>query len=108
MNTKQVLIATLLAAVTGASFATEPAKEQTMLNEQFAQLSTRAEPDANRAMPRAMPRVSSAMDRNDTAPIPAPNKAESRPRADVRAETAKYMSSAEAREARQMYLGGQQ
>ncbi|MEQ1593993.1 MAG: hypothetical protein ABL985_02745 [Casimicrobium sp.] len=102
MNTKNVFASVLLAAAavsTGATFASDFTAAQGNPSVQIAQLAPRAEQ-------RALNTVTGAAKEAPT--VAGVSKADARPRAEVRNEMRGYFNSAEAREARALYIGGAQ
>ncbi len=102
MNTKSVLIATLFAAVAGSAFASDYTATAGNPEVQIAQSTARSTVRASVvAGARSTPRS------DEVAAAPA-GKADTRTRAEVRAETAAYNNGGEARAARLLYIGGAQ
>ena len=102
MNTKSVLIATLFAAAAGSVFASDYTATAGNPEVQIAQSSARSTVRAGVvASARSTPR-------SDEVTPAAVGKADDRTRAEVRAETAAYNASNEARAARLTYVGGAQ
>ena len=101
MNTKNVFASVLFAAAvsTGAAFASDFTAAQGNPSVQIAQLAPRAEQ-------RALNTVTGAAKEAPT--VAGVSKADARPRAEVRNEMRGYFNSAEAREARALYIGGAQ
>ena len=105
MNTKNVLIAALIAAATSSAFAAEFAATAGNPEVQIAQVQSRAEVRADTKRAIADGTIPSW---KDSAPTSVTGKTDGRTRAEARAQAAAYNMSAEAREARLLYLGGQQ
>jgi len=102
MNTKSVLIATLFAAAAGSAFASDYTATAGNPEVQIAQSTARS---SVRASVAAAARVTP---RSDEVAVTPSGKADPRSRAEVRAETAAYNASGEARAARLFYVGGAQ
>jgi len=104
MNTKSVLIATLFAAAAGSVFASDYTATAGNPEVQIAQSSVRA---AVVARSNAATASANALRSDESYGTPV-GKADGRTRAEVRAQTAAYNASGEARAARQLYVGGAQ
>jgi len=104
MNTKAVLFATLIAAASNAAFASDYTATAGNPEVQIAQSSSRA------VVARSNVATGSANNvlRSDESYGTPVGKADGRTRAEVRAQTAAYNASGEARAARQLYVGGAQ
>ena len=103
MNTKNVFASVLFAAAAvsaGAAFASDFTAAQGNPSVQVAQTAQTA--------PRADQRATSVVTvaAKEAPVVVGTSKADAQLRATVRAETRNYLNSAEAREARALYLGG--
>lgn len=106
MNTKSVLIATLFAAAAGSAFAADYVATAGNPEMQIAQSAT-ARPEARVVTRSGTAVTANAASKDETYALPA-NHADSRTRAQARAQAAAYNMSAEARNAARLDLGGQQ
>lgn len=106
MNTKNILVAALIAAATGTAFAAEYTATAGNPEVQVAQAAPRAEARAVAARVAPTAKVGGLV-KDETYSLPA-SKADGRTRAQARAEAAAYNMSAEARADRLLSLGGQQ
>ncbi len=102
MNVKSLLLAAVVASFGGAAFANNYVD---VAEFQVAQLSA---PAARSTMARSPSVESAYQSRSDINPFVAVDKTDTRTRAEVRAETIRYLNSGEARAARSVYVGGAQ
>jgi len=109
MNTKSILLAAMIAAATGSAFAAEYTATATNPEVQIAQVTTRGQVSAPTAVASRVAPVAKfgAAAKDESFGLPA-TKADTRTRAQARAEAAAYNMSAEARADRISTLGGQQ
>jgi|GEM_PF-2002302 len=108
MNTKSVLIAALIAASTSSAFAADYVATAGNPELQIAQVTTRGSvASAPVAKSAVVNNATAASRKDDSFGLPAA-QADSRTRAEARAQAAAYNMSAEARAARFLYAGGQQ
>lgn len=105
MNTKSVLIAALIAAATSSAFAADYVATVGNPEVQIAQVTTRGA--VSSPVAKSTVAVSAISRKDDTYALPAA-QADSRTRAEVRAQAAAYNMSGEARANRFLYAGGQQ
>ena len=84
MNTKSVLIAALIAAVTSSAFAAEYTAAAG--NPSVQVVAPAAQAPATQAAPAGAVTLAATDSYKDTAPVPTTSKADARPRAEVRAE----------------------
>ena len=109
MNTKSVLLAAMIAAVSGSAFAAEYTATANNPDVQIAQVTTRGQVSAPTAVASRAPLVAKygAASKDESFALPAA-KVDGRSRAQARAEAAAYNMSPEARADRISTLGGQQ
>lgn len=107
MNTKSVLIAALIAASTSSAFAADYVATAGNPELQIAQVTSRGAVTSAPVAKSAVVAPSAAARKDDTLTLPAA-QADSRTRAEARAQAAAYNMSAEARAARFLFAGGQQ
>ena len=109
MNTKSILVAAMIAAVTGSAFAAEYTATANNPEVQIAQVAPRSQAAAPTAVASRVAPVTKfgAAAKDDSFALPA-SKVDGRTRAQARAEAAAYNMSAEARADRVSTLGGQQ